>query len=100
MSDSGLRPRGTVEVPCSGPNCRGEWYFWVEALDPRLPDGPFICPTCESGQLFQDLVSIEVEGDRCFYILACGHKGEESSSNPVAFAMVCPECSNPVGKDR
>jgi hypothetical protein len=20
--------------------------FWVDALDPRLPDGPFICPSC------------------------------------------------------
>lgn len=36
-----LRPRGTVEVPCSFPGCG--WNFWVGALDPRLPDGPFIC---------------------------------------------------------
>jgi hypothetical protein len=50
MNDE-LRPRGTVTVPCSHPNCQPEpgsdlspWCFWVDALDPRLPDGPFLCP--------------------------------------------------------
>ena len=37
-----IRPLGTVEAKCS--SC--EWHFWLEALDPRLPDGPFICPQC------------------------------------------------------
>lgn len=51
MTDD-LRPKGTVEVPCAtcpvGEN--GErWFFWVDALDPRLPDGPFICPSCLNG---------------------------------------------------
>ncbi len=51
MTDN-LRPKGTVEVPCStcpvGEN--GErWFFWVDALDPRLPDGPFQCPSCTHG---------------------------------------------------
>lgn len=38
-----LRPPKTVEVECSK-GCG--WSFWVEALDPRLPDGPFICDSC------------------------------------------------------
>jgi uncharacterized C2H2 Zn-finger protein len=46
-----LRPKGTVAVPCSGRFCKcedgGVWVFFVEALDPRLPDGPFLCPRCE-----------------------------------------------------
>lgn len=37
-----LRPRGTVQVACSAPDCPFE--FWVGSLDPRLPDGPFLCP--------------------------------------------------------
>ena len=36
-----IRPVGTVQVKCSEPSCR--WEFWVDALDPRLPDGPFLC---------------------------------------------------------
>lgn len=36
-----LRPRGTIEVQCTAPDCR--WRFWIEALDPRLPAGPFLC---------------------------------------------------------
>lgn len=36
-----IRPRGTVQVKCSAPECT--WEFWVDALDPRLPDGPFLC---------------------------------------------------------
>lgn len=43
-----IRPRGTVMVPCDHPDCAAEgdlgpWFFWVDALDPRLPDGPFLC---------------------------------------------------------
>ena len=25
----------------------GAWYFWVDSLDPRLPNGPFVCPRCQ-----------------------------------------------------
>lgn len=47
-----IRPKGTVQVPCS--TCpvgdEGErWYFWVLCDDPRLPNGPFRCPTCVNG---------------------------------------------------
>lgn len=45
-----IRPHGTVMVPCSHADCQpkpgedaGPWMFWVDALDPRLPDGPFLC---------------------------------------------------------
>jgi len=48
MNDN-LRPKGCVEVSCKlcpkGPNGE-EWVFWVDCLDPRLPDGPFICNDC------------------------------------------------------
>lgn len=51
MTDD-VRPRGTVMVPCS--TCPvdadgARWCFFVDALDPRLPDGPFVCPTCAHG---------------------------------------------------
>lgn len=39
MSD--IRPRGTVEVRCSHPDCGLCW--WIDPLDPRLPNGPFDC---------------------------------------------------------
>jgi hypothetical protein len=42
MSVDDLTPKGTVLVDCSNPGC--EWSFWVDATDPRLPDGPFLCP--------------------------------------------------------
>lgn len=43
-----IRPRGYVMVPCAHPECAGTgesgaWHHWVDALDPRLPDGPFLC---------------------------------------------------------
>ena len=42
-----IRPRGTVQVSCAHPDCgsdgSGPWMHWVDALDPRLPDGPFLC---------------------------------------------------------
>ena len=45
-----LRAPGAMLVPCSHPDCAadpsrdvGPWMFWVDCLDPRLPDGPFIC---------------------------------------------------------
>lgn len=51
-----IRPKGTVMVQCSHPDClpkpgedAGPWSFWVDALDPRLPDGPFICPAHDGG---------------------------------------------------
>lgn len=40
-----IRPRGTVQVQCS----KCEWDFWLDPLDPQLPDGPFVCFTCEHG---------------------------------------------------
>lgn len=40
-----LRPKGTVEVKCS----KCGWSFWLDALHPSLPDGPFICMSCEHG---------------------------------------------------
>lgn len=46
-----VRPRKSVEVPCSGkgwPCCEGGWAFWVDALDSRLPNGPFICSSCST----------------------------------------------------
>ncbi len=36
-----IRPKGTVEVRCSYPGCGIAW--WVDPLDPILPDGPFDC---------------------------------------------------------
>lgn len=53
-----IRPPGTVEVECTGPLCRAmvagtddKMCFWVDAVDPRLPAGPFICRECtEHGQ--------------------------------------------------
>lgn len=39
-----IRPKGTVEVQCSTPNCG--WAFWVPNDDARLPEGPFFCDTC------------------------------------------------------
>lgn len=39
-----LRPRGAVAVLCSTPGC--SWTLWVDALDPTLPDGPFVCLAC------------------------------------------------------
>lgn len=40
-----LRPKGSVEVEC----IMCGWSFWVGCLDPKLPDGPFVCETCEHG---------------------------------------------------
>lgn len=42
-----IRPKGTVQVTCK--ECG--WDFWVYCLDPRLPDGPFICPSCSGEKL-------------------------------------------------
>ncbi len=36
-----LRPKGSVEVKCSHLGCN--IYWWIDPLDPRLPDGPFDC---------------------------------------------------------
>jgi hypothetical protein len=43
MNDD-IRPRGTVEVQCSAPNC--SWRFWLAADHALLPDGPFFCDSC------------------------------------------------------
>ncbi len=46
-----LRGRGLVQVECDGCREKGEpgWYFWLDPLDPSLPEGPFLCPTCRWG---------------------------------------------------
>lgn len=51
-----IRPKGTVQVPCSGLGCviadgEGYWEFWVDSLDPRLPNGPFKCEACQRLEL-------------------------------------------------
>lgn len=45
MNDD-LRPRGAVQMPCAAHGCG--WHFWVDALDERLPDGPFMCEAHET----------------------------------------------------
>ncbi len=47
MITDDIRPLGTVQVECSK-GCG--WSFWVGALDPRLPAGPFICATCSGNE--------------------------------------------------
>jgi hypothetical protein len=46
MTDD-VRPKGYVTVPCAHPECTDgagrTWHHWVDALDPRLPGGPFLC---------------------------------------------------------
>ena len=42
MTDD-IRPRKTVEVTCD--LC--DWSFWVDSLDPSLPEGPFLCDRCD-----------------------------------------------------
>lgn len=37
-----IRSLGSVEVKCV--TCG--WCFWMNALDKRLPDGPFLCAGC------------------------------------------------------
>ena len=53
-----LRPPGTVQVPCSTPHCR--WEFWVDALHPLLPNGPFFCDGCSEGATYE--FSAQVRG--------------------------------------
>lgn len=41
-----ITPKGCVTVRCQGVGLLGDqcrWEFFVDALDPRLPDGPFLC---------------------------------------------------------
>ena len=45
MIGDDIRPRGTVAVKCDAPGGCG-WHFWVDALDSRLPNGPFLCLPC------------------------------------------------------
>lgn len=45
-----IRPKGCVEVECTGrgwPCSEGRWFFWIGCQDRRLPDGPFVCPDCQ-----------------------------------------------------
>ena len=37
-----IRPTKAVEVQCS----KCSWCFWVDALHPALPSGPFVCHKC------------------------------------------------------
>lgn len=39
-----LETKCAVQVACATPECK--WEFWVDALHPELPDGPFICSSC------------------------------------------------------
>lgn len=45
MMTDDLRPRGSVQVACT---CGCRWEFWVDALDPRLPGGPFYSDGCSA----------------------------------------------------
>jgi hypothetical protein len=56
MTSDDIRPRGTVEVHCSN-GCG--WDFWVDSLDPRLPDGPFICPACSGEPILKSNAMVE-----------------------------------------
>lgn len=46
MCEDTIRPKGTVEVQC----VKCGWWYWLDALDKALPDGPFVCPPCEKGE--------------------------------------------------
>jgi hypothetical protein len=50
MTDD-IRPKGTVQVECTGCKAKGDpgWFLWVACDHPNLPDGPFLCVTCELG---------------------------------------------------
>jgi len=43
MTQDDVRPSGTIEVICV--ECG--WSYWLDCLDSRLPDGPFVCPVCD-----------------------------------------------------
>lgn len=47
MTDD-IRPKGTVQVKCSDATC--VWQFWIDPLDPRLPEGPFYCGANHTSQ--------------------------------------------------
>lgn len=58
-----INARGTLLVKCAG-NCG--LAFWVDCIDPRLPDGPFLCSECDTEacalaekRLAQDLLPME-----------------------------------------
>lgn len=38
-----IRPKKTVEVDCE----KCAWSFWLHHSDFRLPDGPFLCSSCD-----------------------------------------------------
>jgi len=42
-----IRPKGSVEVMCH----KCGWAFWIDCLDPLLPDGPYVCHCCSRGGL-------------------------------------------------
>lgn len=37
-----IRPQATIEVECRCGNT-----YWLDPLHPCLPDGPFLCPSCD-----------------------------------------------------
>ena len=85
-----IHPRGTVEVECKvcptllcatcwpdGPPEGSRTFFWVDALDPRLPNGPFICDACKAGQVSHlvcgDMTEPLVIRVRCACPSGCAH---------------------------
>ena len=57
MSGEDIRPRGTVEV-----TCKCGVSFWVDALNPALPNGPFVCGICNpntAAEIQRDLMTRE-----------------------------------------
>lgn len=50
-----IRPKGTVEVKCSTPNCN--WHFWLASNDIRLPSGPFYCASCSEHATYEFVCS-------------------------------------------
>lgn len=41
-----LRPKGTVEIQCS----KCGWWYWLDPLDPKLANLPYVCDPCERGE--------------------------------------------------
>lgn len=95
MSES-LRPRGTVEVACfecaQGQNlCQqctwepgeppsGPSYFWVDALDSRLPDGPFVCDACAHKRKLHRACGLTLK-HRCQCPPNCSHSHESRGAS-------------------
>lgn len=72
-----LRPSASVEVTCA---CGVS--FWIEALHPSLPDGPFVCAMC-SGEPIVLARKQELHCDQC---------GATSPFNGGPIPDVCAAC--------